>query len=154
MDIRLFLAGCVVLFGPLLFIGYELHQSNRIAVANNYQARAEQSTDMLLFLARSDYVDLVQQLDDLGWPDNPQTLSRLPPASLRTLLLIEAARWTQFDNLHYQYQQGLVDEEFYNLGFRTLVRVYGPAWRALGQPGLYRESFASDLEAILENTNP
>jgi hypothetical protein len=144
-------AGLLLVAAGLSFVGLQIMETNRLMIADSYQMRAQQTTNLLLHLADGRYTDLVTTLDEFNWPENRDGLGRLAAADVRRLLLTEAARWTHFDNLHYQYQQGLVDEEFYNLGFRSLVRVYGPAWKALGQPGLYRASFDADLQEILSS---
>ena len=57
--------------------------------------------------------------------------------------------WANYlDNIHYQYQQGFIDQEYYQSQFQDAVRNFAPRWRAarVNEP---RPSFRQEVERIL-----
>ena len=60
----------------------------------------------------------------------------------------EVGRWAHFDNIHYQYEQGFLDQDHYESIFIPLVRLFAPQWKELGLPD-GRPSFHAEIERIL-----
>ena len=77
-------------------------------------------------------------------------LDALSPEERRRYRAFHQALITRLDNLHYQYQQGFLDEEFYQSGFNALVRNLAPQWEALDD--WRRPSFRAEVERILAET--
>ena len=57
------------------------------------------------------------------------------------------AQRTHWDNLFYQYQQGFLDEEYYEDEFTERVKRLAGVWEALGLSG-GRRSFAAELDRL------
>jgi len=56
------------------------------------------------------------------------------------------------DNIHYQYQQGFLDQEYYDRAFVANVKMAAPKWRAVGIEE-YRSSFTAEVDRILAEAN-
>ena len=56
------------------------------------------------------------------------------------------------DNIHYQYQNGFLDQEYYDEAFVANVKMAAPKWRAVGIRE-YRSSFAAEVDRILAEGN-
>jgi len=52
------------------------------------------------------------------------------------------------DNIHYQYQKGFLDQEYYDRAFVANVKMAAPKWRAVGIEE-YRSSFTAEVDRIL-----
>ena len=50
--------------------------------------------------------------------------------------------------MHYQYQQGFLDEEYYEDAFKARVRRLAPVWTALGLDH-GRKSFGDAIERLM-----
>jgi len=143
----------------ILFLAIEVHQntesidqSRRLAMAEAYQSRASATMEIMFQLARSEQSEIEAQLAEYGWPSNSGALAMLSPSERISYTNMEIARWTHFYNLHYQYQQGYVDEEFYRYNFEGLVRRFAPTWKALGLGTGGRLTFRAEVERILSAT--
>jgi hypothetical protein len=62
----------------------------------------------------------------------------------------QIAQQTHWDNMFYQYQQGYLDDEYYQGSFRERVGRLAPIWQALGITGS-RDSFNAEIERILSD---
>ena len=60
---------------------------------------------------------------------------------------VGAVNW--YDNMHYQYQQGYVDQDFYESAFKGGVRVHGPLWVKWNHLRGMRQAFRDEVEEIL-----
>jgi hypothetical protein len=61
---------------------------------------------------------------------------------------------TFFDSIHYQYQQGFVDSEYYESQFKSGVRIWSPIWRDIGlDHANLRPDFARELEQIVNEAH-
>lgn len=61
-----------------------------------------------------------------------------------------AANRIRLDNVHYQYQQGFIDEEFWQ-SLTGVLRFWAPKWKQLG-PFAARQSFREEVERILSES--
>jgi hypothetical protein len=52
-----------------------------------------------------------------------------------------------YDNLFYQYQQGNLDDEFYESGIEDSIRMLAPWWKKLDL--IRRPSFENEIERIM-----
>ena len=55
--------------------------------------------------------------------------------------------------MYFQYQQGFLDEEYYQDSFRERVARLAPTWKALGITG-GRRSFGAEIERLLAERAP
>ena len=111
--------GIAAIVASLVFVGLELRQSQRIAIAAQYQARTDSGREYFYQSLDSQY-----RLEDSGkvvqnwqWPNGflsdkeKQWLDEHTPEEWA-----EAAFWSVinlygFDNYYFQYQSGLLSEE-------------------------------------------
>jgi hypothetical protein len=113
------LIGVAAIVASLIFVGLELRQSQRIALAAQYQARTDSGRLYFYESLASDYriEDLAVDIEAWAWPPGflsdveQQWLDDHPPS-----VWAEAAYWSVinlygFDNYYYQYQSGLLSEE-------------------------------------------
>ena len=76
--------GIFAIVASLIFVGLQMQQTHKIALADQYQSRAQTTIDYMLVRMESDY----------GNPRYPALI-----------------RWILMDNNHFQYQQGFLTEE-------------------------------------------
>ncbi len=109
-----------------------LDEGRRLALAQAYENRTITLLDNLRDSRDSRHVKLFSTGDE---------------DQIRTRLWL---RWwaNYLDNIYYQYQQGFIDEEYYQSQFQNSVRNFAPRWRAVrvNEP---RPSFRQEVERIL-----
>ena len=86
--------GIFALVASLIFVGLQMQQTHKIALADQYQSRAQTTIDYMLVRMESDY----------GNPRHPAQI-----------------RWTMMDNNHFQYQQGFLTNETWQ-GYANFIR--------------------------------
>ncbi len=94
--------GIFALVASLIFVGLQMTQTHKIALAGQYQARAQTTIDFFSTRMESDYV-------------TPRYMERIgqdvTPRQIRHHGNVAQMRWTLMDNNHFQYQQGFLTEE-------------------------------------------
>ena len=83
-----------------------------------------------------------------GYPEDIDALDALDTEERGRFRQWQIAQQTHWDNLFFQYQQGFLDEEYYEGAFRERVGRLAPTWRALGLVN-GRPSFVRELEQML-----
>ena len=104
-------AGIFAVVVSLVFVGLQLRQSQEIAVASQYQARAESSMDFYRTGIESDTV--IRGLR-----------SRVSDEVSAGDISYALWGWTSFDNLHFQYQSGFLTEEAWQHQVWNYRRLY------------------------------
>jgi hypothetical protein len=87
----------------------------------------------------------------------PELWSKAEDDGFQALSQTEQARWTQFlaaesaqfDNVHYQYQLGLLDEDFYEHTFKPVVKRVAPLLIDAGALFGRRAAFVKEVEMLL-----
>ena len=111
------------LFGviaSLVFVGIQLRQDHRIALANTYQARTATLVDM--FHARAANSEAlsaelrflgINPSDPVSRPsfEIPESAGPLTELEYRAGIFVAVATWQQWDNLHYQYELGFMPDD-------------------------------------------
>jgi hypothetical protein len=59
----------------------------------------------------------------------------------------QIAQQTHWDNMHYQFQHGYLDREYYEDAFKDRVVRLAPTWKALGLTS-GRRSFFAEVERL------
>ena len=96
---------------------------------------------------------LITKLTQLGYPERVEAIAELTPDERGRFRQWQIAQHTHWDNMHFQYQQGFLDEEYYLDSFRERVARLAPTWKALGiVPG--RRSFGAEIERLLAERAP
>ena len=106
--------GILAIIVSLVFVGLQLRQSQEIAIAAQYQARAQ--------AAQSMYMSLQESGTSLG---GRKRISEMTPLERYTAENVNRWAWTQSDNLFFQYNAGFLDDEsLEGMKFRV-ERVFG-----------------------------
>ena len=121
---------------------HSLDESRKLAAAQAYQSRSAQLDQAASVFGESDYL--------------PEITIKYEQGGLEALNAVEALRMRQrvaglvsrLDNIHYQYQQRFIDDEFYNSVFVDVVKNAEPRMRDfdIGVGG--RPSFKAEIERI------
>jgi len=120
-----------------------LEENRRLALAQVYQGRSSRVQHMAMLRAESNHwPELWSKVEDDGF----QALSRTEQVRWTQFLGAEAA---QFDNNHYLYQLGLLDEEFYEYTFKPMVKVLGPRLIDTGVLFGRRPAFVNEVERLV-----
>ena len=103
---------------------------------------------MLVQAADSAHIGpIIIRLTELGYPQDVTALDRLSQEELGRFRMWQIAQQTHWDNMHYQYQQGFLDPEYYEDAFKERVVRLAPTWRALGLTS-GRRSFFAEIERL------
>ena len=108
------IVGIFALVASLIFVGMQIRQEHQISMAQAYQGRATVSAEVAVELASNALALSAHRKAAEGNID-----AVTPPE-------FDAARWVQiawfniFDNTHYQYVNGYVSEDLWNMIRRNL----------------------------------
>ena len=146
--------GAIGVIASLIYLSVQIRQnthamdeSRRLALAQTYQMRADALQQMLVTAADSRIGAIIVKLTQDGYPEDIGALDRLEPEERGRFRLWQIAQQTHWDNLHFQYTQGFLDEEYFNDSFRERTARLAPVWRALGISG-GRRSFLAEIERL------
>jgi hypothetical protein len=144
-----------VLVGLALLI-VELDQNSDLVRAQIHQARSDNFESFKVELADTEYLlPTIAKFRAGGGPADVSALEELDPIELARLRQYYDGRIGGYDNLHYQYKQGFLDEDFYNARVLGPVKFLLPVWEELGLVRLGAEnphvtkSFAAEIERAL-----
>ena len=135
------LVGIAAIVASLIFVGLQLKQSQEIALADQYQARTEAAQTMFLAIQESGI-----SMASLGKP-----LSEKTPAEITASINVSYWTWTQYDNHHFQYSAGFLDDESWEGIARRIQRQYDlcdrrSVWESMKQ--YIRRSFVGYVESL------
>ncbi len=127
----------------LVFVSLQLRQSQEIAVAAQYQARAQ--------AAQSMYMSLQESGISLNAGRKP--VSEMTPFERYTAENVNRWAWTQSDNLYFQYNAGFLDEESLEGMKYRVERVFGVCdrryiWEEMRK--FLRPSFVNYVESLTD----
>ncbi len=131
---------------------HSMEEGRRLALAQTYQMRADALQQMLVTAANSRVGEIIVKLQEDGYPEDIESLNRLTFEERGRFRLRQIAQQTHWDNLHFQYQQGFLDEEYFNDSFRERTVRLAPVWRALGISG-GRRSFIEEIKRLEQRLN-
>lgn len=148
--------GSIAVLATLVYLSIQIRQntramneSRRLALAQTYQMRSDALQLMLVYASDSRYIGpIIARLTEAGYPENVDALDTLSNEERGRFRLWQIAQHTHWDNMHFQYQQGFIDDEYYNDSFRQRVRRLAPTWQALNIGGA-RRSFTEEIEDVL-----
>lgn len=133
------LIGIAAIVASLVFVGLQLKQSQEIAIATQYHARAEAVMNLHLAGIESDWLS--------AYPLRPHITDDMSAKDINGILWL----WIAFDNHFYQYRSGFLDEESWQAQRKNIQELYSacPArfiwdWRKSG----LRSQFVSLVESI------
>ena len=154
------LVGIAAIVGSLIFVGLQMKQSQEIAIADQYQARADAALEFYLARLQS---DVALQQSALGIRKGVES-GRLGDAIRHALenegpkmTAAHGARYrseiTMFDNYHFQYERGFLTEDAW-MGFRARLKtvlandIYAEFYE--GMRGHFRSSFQAECDQIIK----
>ena len=134
------LVGLVAIVASLVFVGLQLKQSQEIALATQYQSRAESVQELVIAHLESDYVPFVPALRQ-GVEEG------VPVGDIHTVHWL----WIQMDNHYYQYQAGFLDQDAWEAQLRNTKELFSFCrmrfvyeWRKRG----LRDEFVSLVDSL------
>ncbi len=149
------LIGAVAVVITLIYLAKQIRQntvamqeSRKLALAQTYQMRSDALQEMVVQAADSQFIGpIIVKLTEAGYPENVAALDAITPQELGRFRLWQIAQQTHWDNMHYQFQQGYLDEEYYEDAFKERVARLAPTWKALGLHN-GRRSFLAEIERL------
>jgi len=143
------LIGILAIIAGLAALVIELRQTQQAMLASTYQERAIDAIGELLIVADSEYlVAVIAQTDSA---EDREAVDALDPVNRERLRMFLHARMLDWDNEHYQYQQGYLDADFFNATTTRSVRVWAPRWRYMGLTE-GRDEFRRYVDSVLADT--
>jgi len=124
-----------------------LEDSQRLALAQTYQMRSDALQTMLVQAASSTIGAILYKVTAAGYPEDLAALDVLSPEERSRFRQWHIAQQAHWDNMHFQYQQGFLDEEYYRDEFAKRVSRLWPAWQALRLTS-GRKSFFDELRRL------
>ena len=119
-----------------------IERSQRLAIAQTYQARAQMAIETFRSNSESDYLaPIMVKFEEDG-------LEALTTEERFRLYGHEMCNQLHFDNMHFQFEQGFVDDEYYRGVFKPVVGANATKWKQLG-PFAARQSFREEVDNIL-----
>tara|TARA_Y100001934_G_scaffold7047_1_gene9301 strand:+ start:598 stop:1062 length:465 start_codon:yes stop_codon:yes gene_type:complete len=117
IDTWIQLLGMLSVVAGLVFVGLQMMQTQRIALASQQQARAAIFNDMVLGLTEAE-VDFQSVFFDRNFQNNLST----EEVAYRNQIHLA---WTLHENDFYQFTQGLMDEETWAAKLEGITLIYG-----------------------------
>ena len=144
-----------VVIGLILLL-IELDQNSDLVRAQIHQARSDAHVGHRLNDVESEHwMPIMMKLREHGYPWDITSIDALTPEELFRFSDYSAARHTDLDNLHYQYQQGYLDEEYYKYKVGCAIRRNAPYWDKLSVFRTnVRPTFAAEIKRIWEEYEP
>ncbi len=146
--------GAIAVIATLIYLSMQIRQNTRameenrrLALAQTYQMRADALQEMLVTAASSDIGSVIVKLTTAGYPEDIAALDTLTKDERGRFRQWQIAQQTHWDNMHFQYQQGFLDQEYYDDAFIERVVRLAPTWRALNLTG-GRRSFFAEIERL------
>jgi hypothetical protein len=150
------LVGAIAVVITLIYLAKQIRlnthamdEGRKLALAQTYQMRSDALQAMLVEAADSDHIGpIIIKLTGLGYPEDVAALSQLSDEEWRRFRMWQIAQQTHWDNMHYQYQQGYLDREYYEDAFKDRVVRLAPTWKALGLTS-GRRSFFAEIDRLM-----
>ncbi len=122
------MVGIAAIVVTLIVLIFEIRQTQSALVAATYQARAIQAIEHNTALQEGErMLPLLARTNLLG----PDELNSLTPEERLRLKVFFTSRRIDADNEYFQYQNGLLGEEYYENSLIRQVKKSAPVWRAL-----------------------
>jgi len=106
------LIGIAAIVASLIFVGLQMKQNQDIAIASQYQARAEATLNLQLVGIETDWVGVPALRDKIS--------EKATARDINAALWL----WIQFDNHFYQYQAGFLDEDAWQAQLQNIQGIY------------------------------
>jgi len=135
--------------GGIVFVALEVRQTRDAVLGATYLARATAQEDWGKWVADSEYIVHAAS----RWADTDfAQLSAEDQARLQAA--VEAA-FHRMDGIYYQYELGLLPQEYFETTFDRLMQLWVPRWRESGFIDrawiVPRPSFQAEIERYLDD---
>jgi hypothetical protein len=133
--------GIFAVVASLIFVGLQMKQSQEIALAEQYQARAEAAQAMYLSVLES----------GVSWESLDVPMQEKSPDERNLVITLSQWSWTQYDNHYFQYKAGFLDEESWAGLSARISEIYSDCeereyWDYMRS--FFRPSFVEYVEAL------
>jgi hypothetical protein len=151
--------GIAAVVASLIFVGMEIRQSQEIAIASQYQSRIEFNLGFFDAIDAQGFLSVgerfKQRVSESNLPDeSKQGFLQIDSASLGRAAIELRRILFIFDNNHYQYRAGFVDEESWQAIRRRMKNVLAGnsimRYEIVGRPDQWRDSLRHEFEQMLE----
>jgi hypothetical protein len=139
--------GIFALVASLIFVGLQMKQDHKIAMAEAYHARAQTTVDLTMAAAAN---PLWLSAQDKWSAEGPDSLT---PEERLSNIFVRSAILQLWDSIHYQYVNGFIDEEHWQRT-RTAMRrsMRDRSLRDVYEDGrdYFRPSYRAEIDRILD----
>lgn len=118
--------GFVAIVASLIFLALEIRQARDAVLGTTYLARASAQEEWGKYIAESEYA--VEVIVRYGESD----ISELSAVDQSRLFSLVEAAFHRMDGIYYQYELGLLTDEYYESTFNNLMSVWVPRWKDTG----------------------
>lgn len=128
-----------------------LVQNNDLLRAQIHQARSDTYESFIVASADAEFfLPMWEKFQAAGGPRDVSSLEVLDSIEIMRLRRYLQGRLGGYDNLHYQYQNGYLDEEFYRARVVGSIRLYADIYEELGLfvSSQLTPSFLEEIERI------
>lgn len=122
------MVGIAAVVASLIAVVIELRQTQSAIVASTYQSRAIDAIDLNNVLMESQVITPI--LQKIG--HDPSKIDTLTDEEKFRLRVFYTSVRIDADNEYYQYQQGFLDDEYFEYALRPRIARRAKEWRALG----------------------
>ncbi len=153
------LVGIAAIVASLIFVGLQMKQSQEIAIADQYQDRADAALEFYLARMQSDVALQMSALNIREYVESGRagdairhSLENEGPELVAMRSMFYRSNITMFDNYHFQYEQGFLMENAW-LGFRVRLKallandVSADFYKSMRSH--FRSSFEAECDQIL-----
>lgn len=149
------LLGAIAVVATLIYLAKQIRlhtramdENRKLALAQTYQMRSDALQEMLVEAAESSHIGpIIVKLIQQGYPEDLGSLDSLSAEERGRFRLWQIAQQTHWDNMYFQYQQGFLEQEYYEGQLTVRVRRLAPVWRAL-DIAAGRRSFAEEIARL------
>lgn len=114
----------------LIALTMELRQTQSALLAETYQTRAFDAIAEQVSIADSEF--LMPVLVETNDGANYEAVAELNAVDHARLVSYLRGRMIDWDNEHYQYQNGFLDADFFEVTTTRAIKEWAPRWRAVG----------------------
>ena len=138
-----------VVIGLILLI-LELNQNSDLVRAQIHQARSDAQVSILEGRSDTEYlVPAIAKIQNAGGLRDLSSTDQLNDIELARFRYYLASRFTDYDDLFFQYQRGYLDEEYYQYTVAGGIAIFGPWWKKLAMLGQNRRpSFVAEINRL------
>lgn len=127
-----------------------LEDERKVRLAETYQSRLQNmSANARLMASSESLADIGERVTDAGFP-SPDSLDVLNPVDRRRWQAWVNLQYLNIENLHYQYELGLLEPRFYEEVVAKRIGALGDVWKHTGVVGsMGRPEFHAEIERVL-----